>query len=239
MTDRVYLDVKIAGVPRGRITVGLFGQEAPESVATFKTVAEGNLRGRGGRSAGYRYSAGSKVVRGRFVELGRVVQIDALNQSPGTPQRQPRLVEPPENRESNSIKHFPGAVSVRRGGGKFEFDIALAPDTALDESNIVIGRVVGGEDVVQMLANVPTTQKTSRDGFRNVGKMIGDARAKVDVRAVVPFCFILRYRGLTTDKIYVHFRCASDARFSSNTRWVLYSDVRMNRLCGMEGLTVI
>lgn len=189
VTDRVYLDVKVAGELAGRVTVGLFGREAPASVDSFKTAANGGLHGRGGAVAGYRYSAGAKVVRGRYVELGRVKQIDALNQNAGVAQRQTRVILPPENREENALRHDArGVVSVRRGGGSFEFVVALAADEALDDTNIVIGRVLAGEDVLERLAKVPTTKKTIRDGFRNVGRAIGDARAKVDVRNVQSVC---------------------------------------------------
>lgn len=186
VTNQVYMDVKIAGTEVGRITIGLFGEEAPESVASFLTATGPGIRGRAGLVVGYKYSVGSRVSAGKYVELGRVKQIDALNQSAGTAQRQTRIVLPPENRETNSLSHDQrGVVSLKRGGGAFEFSIALATVHELDADNIVVGRVLQGDEVLERLGNVPTNKKTVRDGFRSVGKVIGDARAKVDVRVGV------------------------------------------------------
>ncbi len=183
ITDRVYIDVKIAGSDVGRITLGLFGDDAPTSVSSFLAAAGPGIRGRAGRVVGYKYSVGSRVSAGKYVEMGRVKQIDALNQSAGTPQRQIRQVLPPENRETNNLSHDDrGVVSLKRGGGAFEFNITLAKVPELDNNNIVVGRLLEGDEVLERLGNVPTNKKTVRDGFRNVGKAIGDARAKVDVR---------------------------------------------------------
>lgn len=188
VTDRVFFDIKVAGQAKGRVIVGLFGDDAPQSVAVFKKVCAGDLRGKSGRTVGYRYSLGTKVVKGEHIELGRVNQIDSLNQSPGTPQRQQLVVEPPENREVNDIAHAqPGAISVKRGGGAFEFSVSLAADAGLNQTNIVIGKVLEGMDVVQALGQVPTNQKTVRDGFRSVGRAIKDSRATIDVRQPVLF----------------------------------------------------
>jgi hypothetical protein len=50
--------------------------------------------------------------------------------------------------ESASLSHDArGLVSVRRGGGSFDFGITTAPDAAADAESIVIGRVVEGSEV--------------------------------------------------------------------------------------------
>jgi cyclophilin family peptidyl-prolyl cis-trans isomerase len=148
-------------------------------------VCQGTLRGRGGRTVSYAYSQAWRIVKDVRVDLGRVKQIDELNQSPGTPQRQIALIEVPENRDVNDIAHsVAGAVSVRRGGGAFEFSVNPQPaevGSELDLEDIVIGRVLEGMDTIEAINRVPTNQKTPRDGFRKVGKVIGDGRAKLDV----------------------------------------------------------
>lgn len=183
VTDRAYLDLRIGGQTAAqRVVIGLFGDAAPNSVGTFKQACNNAVRGRGGAVAGYKYSTGSRVVRGRFVELGRVKQVDP-NQTAGVPQRLPAGVRPSLNNDLNELRHDArGVVGVKKGGGAFEFVIAFNEDQALDEEHIVIGRVMDGFSVLDALEKVPVTKKTSRDGFRKVGKAIGDARAKVDVR---------------------------------------------------------
>ncbi|CAN8066366.1 unnamed protein product [Agarophyton chilense] len=180
-SDRVFFDISVAGRPVGRVVIQLFADAAPVSVDTFKRLVEGTLRNRSGRTAGYKYAQAARVISGKRVDLGRVKQIDELNQQPGVPQRQIVTVQVPENRDSNHLSHdAKGLVSVQRGGS-FEFSVLLAPDAELDSTHLVIGRVVDGMNVVQVLGNVPTNRKTNRDGFRNIGKAIGDARAKVDL----------------------------------------------------------
>jgi peptidylprolyl isomerase len=185
VTQKVYLDIKVAGKPQSRVVIGLFGEDAPVSVASFLKVCQGTLRGRGGRTVSYAYSQAWRIVKDVRVDLGRVKQIDELNQSPGTPQRQIALIEVPENRDVNDIAHsVAGAVSVRRGGGAFEFSINPQPaevGSELDLEDIVIGLVLEGMDTIEAINRVPTNQKTPRDGFRKVGKVIGDGRAKLDV----------------------------------------------------------
>lgn len=185
-TNTVFMDISVAGNPAGRVVIALYAQEAPVSVDTFVKLINGTLRNRGGKTAGFKYSQAAKVVPDKRVELGRVKQIDALNQQPGLPQRQTVGVDVPENRDANQLHHdMSGLVSVRRGGS-FEFSLMLAPDQAMDEQNLVIGRVVEGMDVVERLGKVPTNRKTIRDGYRSLGKAIGDARAKVDVCTTEP-----------------------------------------------------
>jgi cyclophilin family peptidyl-prolyl cis-trans isomerase len=187
VTNKVFFNVKVGATAAPRIVIGLFGEDAPVSVASFMKVCTGTLRGRGGRTASYAYSQAWRVVKDERIDLGRVKQIDEVNQSPGTAQRQIVLVEVPENRDVNDIAHVvAGAVSVRRGGGAFEFTITPAPAAGggqLDQENIVIGRVLEGMDAIQAMNSVPTNQKTVRDGFRKVGRVIGDGRAKLDVRS--------------------------------------------------------
>lgn len=191
-TNRIFLDISVAGKPRGRIVISLYGNDAPTSVDTLVKLVQGNLRNRAGRTAGYKYSQGTKVVAGKRVQLGTIKQVDIANQQPGVPQRQMVTVEVPENRDSNSLSHnAPGIVSVRRGGS-FEFCLLLAEDLTLDESNLVVGRVVDGMNIVNDLGKVPTNRKTIRDGYRSVGKAIGDPRAKIDVSCATfehPDCF--------------------------------------------------
>lgn len=180
-SPHIYFDMSIAGRPAGRVTIELYGDAAPASSKTFQALVAGNLGNRSGQKAGYRYAQGSRILKGKCVYLGRLNQIDAVNQSPGTPQRQQRLVEYPVNSDHNDISHdSPGLLTVSKGGS-FEFGILAQPMPELDQDNIVIGHVVDGMDVVNQLVNVPTNRKTIRDGYRKIGKAIGDARANVQV----------------------------------------------------------
>lgn len=207
-SHRVYLDMTIVGKPAGRITLQLFADDAPASVATFEQLAAGRLRNRRGRTAGYRYAQAGRVLRGRSLYLGRLNQTDALNQSPGTPQRLQTTVEAPPNADVGSRRHDrAGLVSVARGGS-LEFILTAAPQPLLDDTNVVIGEIVDGMNVLDKLVQVPTNRKTIRDGYRSLGRAIGDSRANVQVShalciypklAPLLFPFYLFYFILTSD----------------------------------------
>jgi len=85
-------------------------------------------------------------------------------------------------------------VSVR---GKFEtvydapppppngtaFAITLRPAPELDATNVVVGRVVDGWDVLEAISKLPTVKDNSNSPFFQVAKSIGDKRATVAEQA--------------------------------------------------------
>ena len=85
-------------------------------------------------------------------------------------------------------------VSVR---GKFEtvydapppppngtaFAITLRPAPELEATNVVVGRVVDGWDVLEAISKLPTVKDNSNSPFFQVAKSIGDKRATVAEQA--------------------------------------------------------
>ena len=85
-------------------------------------------------------------------------------------------------------------VSVR---GKFEtvyyqpppppngtaFVITLRPAPELDATNVIVGRIVGGEDVLKEISQLPTVKDNTSSQFLAVAKSIGDKRALVAEQA--------------------------------------------------------
>ena len=86
------------------------------------------------------------------------------------------------NSDTNFLTHDEeGLVSVQRGGGKFDFTIAPKPNKDLDESTIIIGKVVSGMETVNKINNVPVSKEDilgTKGSFSNVGKGF-DPRAKM------------------------------------------------------------
>jgi len=85
-------------------------------------------------------------------------------------------------------------ISVR---GKFEtvydapppppngtaFAITLQPAPDLDATNVVVGEVVGGWEVLEAISKLPTVKDNSSSPFFQVAKQIGDKRATVAEQA--------------------------------------------------------
>jgi cyclophilin family peptidyl-prolyl cis-trans isomerase len=84
--------------------------------------------------------------------------------------------------DQNQLLHdAPGVLSVKRGGGTFDFTIAPQLNPALDGENVVIGKVLHGMDVVDKINKIPTSKEDligSKGGFSALGKGF-DGRAKL------------------------------------------------------------
>lgn len=185
----------------GRIVIGLYGKEAPDSVETFRQLIKGALvapcmdeedaapedfgvsekarltkrqilrqcKAAEDKPLSYRYTQAWRIIKGRRIDLGRMNRV---------------FRQAPRNEDRNALKHdAPGLVSVRRGGGEFEFTIAPAANPELDETNIVVGRVLEGMDLVERLDNAAVSQGQFLEGaFKFTGSIIGDARAALSTQ---------------------------------------------------------
>ena len=136
------------------VRLGLYGDAAPASVATFRGLCTASLPGAPGLT--YRGSTVSRVERDRYVLLGKLSggegrtfdrEIDSTGFVRTT------FVERADsyrNSDDNRLSHGDraGLLSVKRGGGSFEFMLTLRPDAALDRERLVIGEVLPDDDGV-------------------------------------------------------------------------------------------
>lgn len=63
------------------------------------------------------------------------------------------------------------------------FAITTGPSAELDATNLIVGRVVAGMDVVAAISNLPVNRPQYDSPFFQAGKLIGDKRADVAERA--------------------------------------------------------
>eukprot|EP00282_Hemiselmis_andersenii_P046801 CAMPEP_0172088836 /NCGR_PEP_ID=MMETSP1043-20130122/23460_1 /TAXON_ID=464988 /ORGANISM="Hemiselmis andersenii, Strain CCMP441" /LENGTH=318 /DNA_ID=CAMNT_0012751195 /DNA_START=1 /DNA_END=953 /DNA_ORIENTATION=+ len=182
----------------GRIVIGLYGKEAPESVGTILKLVKGELpaecidedeaydeeafgqsdrdrltkrqiykqcKAKEGTNLSYQYSQVGTVIKGKRIDVGRMNKL---------------YLAAPQNEDSNSLKHdSEGVVSVRKGGGAFEFTIAPGPNPELDKTNTVVGRVLEGAEMVEVLNDAPVSQGQFLEGaFKFTANVIGDVRGR-------------------------------------------------------------
>lgn len=142
--DLPRVELKFSG---GKVVVELFQNEAPESVAHFLSLVESKF---------YDRSFAHPTVAGLLAQFGSlrygVGPIDA------------GYVIKDESRLPESRKHFAGSVTMSRGakpgstGSRFAITLVPVPHLDWDgteedeESEVVIGRVIEGLDVVKQLA---------------------------------------------------------------------------------------
>ena len=189
------------------MVIGLFGKDAPEAVANFKQLCAGelqapcppdvdlsqeliertkqskkaSLRGcKGSESVPvtYAYSSVWSVQKGKRIGAGALQGKFAMRVPPTT-----------SGTESTGLSHdAAGLLSVRRGGGTFDFGITAAPTPEDDADFVVIGRVIEGMDSVEALDAVTIVK--AADAFNTDGGLDPKgSRGKVcEYANPQPFC---------------------------------------------------
>lgn len=156
VSDRFAFDLTVGGQPAGRLAVGLFGSVAPETVAAFAALCRGTLiTSPGDEPAALERSGAVRVVRDSAVVLGAITQLGGslrLVSGQTRPQRFP--VQFPQTADTNELTHgAAGLLSMRRGGGSFEFTLTPRASPQLDKDGLVIGQLLT-EESMAVLARI-------------------------------------------------------------------------------------
>ena len=159
ITDQVRLTIGIANEVAGTIELGLYRSAAPASVDTFMQLARGTLiSSEGDEPASYERSVALLVQRDKAITLGGLKKQGGqmvLVRGQTRPQRVP--VQPPVNDDTNALTHAAaGLLSVKRGGGTFEFALTTRPNPSRDKENLVIGHVTKGMELLERMNTLPT-----------------------------------------------------------------------------------
>ena len=151
VTDLVFLDVEIDGMQFGRVLIGLFGSSdgsegaVPLAVENFKSLAKGTTDATG-QSLGY---AGKKFF---YVDSNGIIGGDVTNDngSGGASIYGASF----EKEVSTLTNNAAGQVSfLAKDDGTissiFQISTAAIPD--LDGSNLIIGKVIEGSDLINLI----------------------------------------------------------------------------------------
>ncbi|KAL9326300.1 hypothetical protein ACSQ67_006945 [Phaseolus vulgaris] len=207
-TKQVFLDISIDGEPAGRVTIGLYGDEVPAGVDRFSKVVSGaagisyrrkefvkimpNYVQHGGlRSYGVDAEFSSRT--GSNLGANSLVQewereyekcpgtknvtgsVGIIVRNPSKPPPKMKLVA-----KKGKLEIDQEEVGIDPNGT--EFVIVTKDSPELDTSSLVIGRVIGGMEVVQRIGQVKTVQENTGSPYFRVAKLIGDKRAVVAER---------------------------------------------------------
>ena len=179
ITSRARLDIAIGDVPPRPLLLGLYGDAAPKSVKLFEGLCSGTLNVPGLQYTG---SAISHIERGRIIIGG--------NPSGGTTRTAERSLDSTgyvrtemlnradafRNDDTNALSHDrAGLLSMRKGGGAFEFGLTPAPNLMLDENRLVVGEAIGEESMwlIAELNEVPTRQPSALSELGGVASLYG------------------------------------------------------------------
>eukprot|EP00890_Picochlorum_soloecismus_P000904 jgi/Picsp_1/1814/NSC_05281-R1_peptidyl-prolyl cis-trans isomerase len=199
---RAFFDVAIDGQPEGRVVIeSVSGPNNQVGAQRFLDLAQGiegvgyrrskitllqdnYISGGGLKALSYKASERTLISGGNNVE----VLEDELNSS-GRKHDVAGLVSinvrPRKELETkDKLVAVKGKfVSVTEQFGEIpngtEFSITTGPAPELDSTNLVIGRVVEGMDVVERLSRLPRVKDNTNSPFFQAGKRAGDRRASV------------------------------------------------------------
>jgi len=153
------LDISILRGPTKPLRIELFGDAAPESVRFFSDLASGSLKAEcpfddmncqenQNINVSYKGSQLWRLVPNKRIDFGRVDSMFANRIPPTFPVVQVGDLKPSAR----------GAVSIKRGGGAFEFTITPVYNQALEKEDLVVVGRVAEEDMtfLDAISSIPS-----------------------------------------------------------------------------------
>eukprot|EP00930_Biecheleria_cincta_P103088 TRINITY_DN94_c0_g1_i1.p2 TRINITY_DN94_c0_g1~~TRINITY_DN94_c0_g1_i1.p2 ORF type:complete len:219 (+),score=58.33 TRINITY_DN94_c0_g1_i1:55-657(+) len=157
VTHKVYFDVSIGGGETQRITMGLFGDDVPKTVANFVHLCTGSKgKASTGQALHFKGSKFHRIIPNFMIQGGDFTRGDGTG---GESIYGEKFAD-----ENFKLKHTgPGILSMANAGPNTngsQFFITTVKTSWLDGRHVVFGKIVDGQDVVQAVEAVGSQSGT-------------------------------------------------------------------------------
>lgn len=163
ITARCEFLIKIGAERRGasrKLVIGLYGEEAPILTRNFIQAATATYTGEAGKGVNYMLADVLSIEKDKCVTWANFKDGNQLRrQAIATnsqwvgykEQKVPLADDSTKTDEVNNLKHdVAGRVSMKKGGGTFNFNVAQVANAVwLDKTDVVIGQVLEGMDLIK------------------------------------------------------------------------------------------
>jgi len=215
VTAKCAFDLQIGfdrSVPLRRLVIGLYGEEAPVLTRNFYQAFTHSYAKDKEGMVDYRFADVKAVFKDRAIiwadfQFGNYNRKRYTVSKGGVPidrdETIPLAREDTQTNETNALQHdVPGRVSMRRGGETFDFSVSpVANATWLDETNVVIGQVLEGFDIIEDINKLPVKGGALfEDTLGLLGSLGGDIRA--DMARENKYKPLKRVRIYNTELVY-------------------------------------